>query len=633
MKRVFHKLLAFCFILVLSLGWVQPVYGQASQVQLTLFDEIGQPITSLTDGDNVSLKIELADPFAGEFQVDFLLSGLDTPISDCHIPAIGGSCESAPFSALGWYWNSDGTPSPQRTISARLDGQQVAGSLNVTVTPRPVVMVHGFNADYHSWDNYLGPQGYLATLGLQGYAVGDGQVAGVMNTGNLSDPTARTNTIAENAEILSEYIDSVQKVTGAQKVDLVVHSMGGMIARYYLDRVMKDNNVAQLIILGTPMAGSACASLPAALGLLLPATLEIQPSYMINVFNQQIVHRRGVPFHAIAGTKLQDSVESPCTPVPSDLVVTVDSVKAIPMPVQEIDLLHMDLNTSPRVFDEFVKPLLQTPPGQFEVSADLPARPAGAISQQFTKIYTGHLNPGETQDVVINIDANVSVANFALYDTTRSLDVSVTGASGNTIALDTQKNGMVKVEDPSIMVYLGYGFKQPKPGKWVVTLLTTDTTPAKGADYAIMAVFDGGASLTAQTDKTVPNLNEPVIVSANLSLSGQPVAMQGAQVVLRVPDGSAETLEMSVNGNSAQLEVTPTSSGIYGIEVNITGQAPDGAQIDRAAFLSFEVQPVDKQITTARLLVGVGIVILLFVIFILLVGTILLKIVRKRRTG
>ena len=108
---------------------------------------------------------------------------------------------------------------------------------------------------------------------------------------------------------------------------------------------------------------------------------------------------------------------------------------------------------------------------------------------------------------------------------------------------------------------------------------------------------------------------------------------RGTAVVLRVPDGSAETLEMSVNGNSAQLEVTPTSSGIYGIEVNVTAQVPDGAQIDRAAFLSFEVQPVDKQITTARLLVGVGIVILLFVIFILLVGTILLKIVRKRRTG
>ncbi len=149
--------------------------------------------------------------------MDFLLSGVDTPIASCRILVVGGSCESAPFSALGWYWNPDGTPAPQRNISARLDGQQAVGSVNVTILPRPVVMVHGFNADYHSWDNYLGPQGYLATLGLKGYAVGDGQVAGIMNTGNLSDPTARTNTIAQNAAILNEYIANVQKVTGAAK--------------------------------------------------------------------------------------------------------------------------------------------------------------------------------------------------------------------------------------------------------------------------------------------------------------------------------------------------------------------------------------------------------------------------------
>ena len=248
--------------------------------------------------------------------------------------------------------------------------------MNVSVVPRPVVMVHGFNADYHTWDNYLGPQGYLATLGLQGYAVGDGQVAGVMNTGSLSNPTTRTNTIAENAAILSDYIANVQKATGANKVDLLVHSMGGMIARYYLDRVMTNDNVAQMIILGTPMAGSACASLPAALGLMLPATLEIQPAYMVNVFNQQIVRRQGVPFHALAGTKLQDGVESPCTPVPSDLVVTVDSVKAIPMPVEEIPLLHTELNTAPEVFQKFVMPLLKTAPWSVR-SCGRPARRVG----------------------------------------------------------------------------------------------------------------------------------------------------------------------------------------------------------------------------------------------------------------
>ena len=625
MRQLFHKLLAFCFLVPLSFGPMLTVYTQSTGIQFTLLDRLGQPTTSIIDGNRISLRIESSDPLTDATQVDFLLAGLDVPVADCRIPAGGRNCESASFSALGWYWNLDGTPAPQRTLSIRLNGQQGEASLSVEVIPRPVVMVHGFNADFHTWDNYLGSQGYLATLGLPGYAVGDGQVEGVMNTGSLSDPAARTNSIAENADILGEYIANVQRNTGAEKVDLLVHSMGGMISRYYLDRVMTTDNVAQLIILGTPMAGSACANLPASLGLLLPATLEIQPSYMVNVFNQQIVHRRGVPFHALAGIKLQDSVESPCTPVPSDLVVTVDSVKAIPMPVQEIDLLHTELNTSPRAFEEFVKPLLQTPPKMFDTGEDLPARPTSAVSQQFTKVYTGHLNPGETQDVVINIDPNVAVATFSLYDTTRSLDVSVTGASGNTIELSTEANGLIKVEDPSTMVYLGYGFKQPKPGRWIVTLLTTDTTPPVGADYAIRAEFDGGATLTASTNLTVPRVDEAVVVSAEITANGLPVEINTVQAILRKPDGSAETLAMSYNFNFATLEIIPKTSGIYGIEIDVTAQNLDGTLIDRAAFLSFEAQPLNNQFTLTRGLVIAGIVSLL------VVAIVLILLMRKRR--
>ena len=293
MQRMLYKLLAFCLLLVLSFGLATPAHSQSTVPLITLLDKIGQPTPSLIDGDTISLKIEFPDPAIAETQVDFLFEGLDVPVADCHIPAGGRGCESASFSALGWYWHSDGTPAPQQSLSARLNGQQASASQTVSVTPRPVVMVHGFNADFHTWDNYLGPNGYLASVGVQGFAVGDGQVEGILNTGSLANPIARTNTIAQNAAILKTYVDNVQRLTGAEKVDLLVHSMGGMIARYYLDRVMSEPDVAQLIILGTPMAGSACANLPAALGVLLPATLEIQPSYMNNIFNLQIVHRRG----------------------------------------------------------------------------------------------------------------------------------------------------------------------------------------------------------------------------------------------------------------------------------------------------------------------------------------------------
>ena len=523
-----------------------------------------------------------------------------------------------PFNALGWYWDPDGRATPERMIMALVNGTQTLGSLTVSVSPRPVVMVHGFNSDYTAWTAYLGSGGYLAELGLHGYAVGDGQVPGVMQTGSLTAPFKRTNTIAQNAVILGEYIDHVQEATGAEKVDLLVHSMGGMIARYYLDRVMTKDNVAQLFILGTPMAGSACSILPASLGMMLPATLEIQPSYMVNVFNQQIVRRQGVPFYALAGTKLSDAVESPCTPVPSDVVVTLDSVRAIPMPVEEIPLLHIELNTARDVFTGFVTNHLKTPPGEFEIPADPPPGSNAPASQQFSRVYTGHLNPGETRDVVINIDPNVIVANFALFDTSRSLNIAVTGASGQQLTLDPVKNGVIRIDDPSTMVYLGYGFKQPKPGRWIVTLETNANTPASGADYAIAAQFNGGALLQTTQNATTPRLNETVSITGNLTADGVPVPLTSANATVQGPDGSTESGDMTVNGNQAEIKITPHMSGIYGIQVNVTAQDAAGNLIDRAAFLTLDAQPswiqsTKNQISAAGLIILVLVLIILFV--------------------
>lgn len=121
----------------------------------------------------------------------------------------------------------------------------------------PVVLVHGLHSTAEVWRHYLGADGFLAGIGRRGFAVGDGQVPGEMDTGRRADPLRRTNTIAENAEVLRDYLAGVRELTGADEVDQVAHSMGGLIARYYVSHLMVDRDVRQLIMVGTPNAGSA----------------------------------------------------------------------------------------------------------------------------------------------------------------------------------------------------------------------------------------------------------------------------------------------------------------------------------------------------------------------------------------
>ena len=584
------------FSILLCAMWLvyftyQPARGQAEAASIQVFDRQEALVTSLTDGDLIRLGLRLPSEVSQTTDAQFTLEGAAAPLPGCTIPAGEAGCQTPPFSALGWYWDQSGAAMPERTIHARLADQAQVASASVQVRPRPVVMVHGFSSNYQAWSAYLGPEGYLAAGGVSGFAVGDGQVEGVMNTGRIEAPALRTNTIAENAAILGAYIDNVKAQTGAQMVDLLGHSMGGLISRYYIDRVMGERDVAQLIMLGSPMAGSECANLPAALGLYLPAMLEIRPVYVVNVFNQQVSQRHGITFHALAGVPLLEPIQSPCTSVPSDLVVSKLSVGAIPLALSEMSVLHIDLNTSAEVFESYVKPLLQTPPGGYEQSNVVSFQGEPTASLQFTRMYTGHLAAGESRELTIQIDPGVTVASFALFDTSRSLEVKVRGASGKEIVLDAVKNGFRVVDDPASLFYLGYGFNNPKPGAWVVTLLSTASTPAAGADYALTATYQGGASLQAQTSSLLPASGESVKITAQLQLEGQALPVETAQAVIRAPDNSQSTLALAPEGEGFQAVLEPQAPGFYDIQVQVSGRLADGALVERTAFLVIQVQP------------------------------------------
>ncbi|MEV7792675.1 alpha/beta fold hydrolase [Streptomyces sp. NPDC087512] len=58
------------------------------------------------------------------------------------------------------------------------------------------------------------------------------------------------------AELLGRHIEEICERTGSDRVDVVGHSLGGLIARYYVQRLGGDRRVRTLVTLGTPHAGT-----------------------------------------------------------------------------------------------------------------------------------------------------------------------------------------------------------------------------------------------------------------------------------------------------------------------------------------------------------------------------------------
>ncbi|MEU3840004.1 alpha/beta fold hydrolase [Streptomyces sp. NPDC028635] len=91
--------------------------------------------------------------------------------------------------------------------------------------PRPVVLVHGTLGN--SVDNWLGLAPYLEYRGYCVFSLDYGQLPGVPVFHGLGP-------IDRSAQQLKEFVDGVLTATGAAKADLVGHSQGGMMPRYYL---------------------------------------------------------------------------------------------------------------------------------------------------------------------------------------------------------------------------------------------------------------------------------------------------------------------------------------------------------------------------------------------------------------
>jgi triacylglycerol lipase len=126
---------------------------------------------------------------------------------------------------------------------------------DVEVAGTPILMVHGI-ADNHSIFSVL-----RRALHRRGFA----RVVSVDYGWLATD----LRTLASR---LATEVERVCNQTGYDRVNVVAHSMGGLVARYYVQRLGGDARVNTLVTIGTPHAGTRWAD-----GLRHPILRQLRP--------------------------------------------------------------------------------------------------------------------------------------------------------------------------------------------------------------------------------------------------------------------------------------------------------------------------------------------------------------------
>lgn len=93
-----------------------------------------------------------------------------------------------------------------------------------------------------------------------------------------------THNIPQAAARLGEAVEELSVATGYERIHVIGHSLGGLIARYYVQRLGGDRHVHTLVTLGTPHQGTQLAFAAP----LLPLVRQLTP-------NSSVIHELTEP--------------------------------------------------------------------------------------------------------------------------------------------------------------------------------------------------------------------------------------------------------------------------------------------------------------------------------------------------
>ena len=135
-----------------------------------------------------------------------------------------------------------GTPSWEAPLDENSLRAQTHLALDPALAATPVILVHGY---IHNRSAFLAMSRQLKRSGFR-----------YVDAFNYN---ALTDGIPDAAARLGAEVERVLAATGASRVMIVGHSMGGMVARYYVQELGGEDTVDTVVTLGTPHQGTYSA--------------------------------------------------------------------------------------------------------------------------------------------------------------------------------------------------------------------------------------------------------------------------------------------------------------------------------------------------------------------------------------
>lgn len=198
--------------------------------------------------------------------------------------------------------------------------------------PRDAVLVHGFQSGPHIWN-------HLEKV-LQNSQV----------TPHPVDLQDTKRSIAENAKVVKNAIEGAPSGT---TFDLVAHSMGGLVSRYYLKNLADEQRIQNFVALGTPNHGTSMAKW--AQPWATSAGQMVPGSEFLGSLNAGTETPGGASYTTVAGTKDTTASKFSRLEQPNDGVVPAASVRLDGASNHQVHCTHSELYANKQAVDLTLK--------------------------------------------------------------------------------------------------------------------------------------------------------------------------------------------------------------------------------------------------------------------------------------